>query len=67
MSEKFHADMTISEVMQVDPRSIPIMLQYGMHCLGCPMATAESIKDACAVHGSDVVELVTRLNAIPAE
>ena len=33
-----------------------------MHCLGCPMASAESIEDACATHGVDADELVAKLN-----
>ena len=26
-------------------------MSFGMHCLGCPHATAESIEDACMAHG----------------
>jgi hybrid cluster-associated redox disulfide protein len=33
-----------------------------MHCLGCPHATAESLADACAAHGSDPELLVEKLN-----
>jgi hybrid cluster-associated redox disulfide protein len=37
-------------------------MEFGMHCLGCPHATAESLADACAVHGANVDELVHQLN-----
>jgi hybrid cluster-associated redox disulfide protein len=33
-----------------------------MHCLGCPIATGESLEEASAVHGIDVDELVKALN-----
>ena len=56
-------EMSIGEVLRMDRGTAPIFMQYGMHCLGCPHATAESLEDACAAHGSDVTELVNRLNA----
>ena len=64
---KFTADMTIAQAIAVDKRSVPIMLEYGMHCLGCPMANGESLQAACAVHGGDVAELIEKLNAIGEE
>jgi hybrid cluster-associated redox disulfide protein len=38
-------------------------MQHGMHCLGCPSASGESIEDACAVHGIDSNKLIDALNA----
>ena len=59
--------MSIGEVLTINRNTVPIFMSFGMHCLGCPHATAESIEDACAAHGSDVTELVNRLNAYFAE
>ncbi|MGN1020295.1 MAG: DUF1858 domain-containing protein [Aristaeellaceae bacterium] len=59
--------MSIGEVLRLDMGTARIMMEFGMHCLGCPHATAESLEDACAAHGSDVTELVSRLNAYFAE
>ena len=55
-------DTSIIEVLQLDPGTANILLGYGMHCLGCPHATAESLADACAAHGSDPEPLVEKLN-----
>jgi len=55
-------DMTIAEVLRIDRTTAPIFMRFGMHCLGCPSATGESIADACAVHGIDADELVAKLN-----
>ena len=55
-------DMSIIEVLQLDSGTANILLRYGMHCLGCPHATAESLADACAAHGSDPEVLVEKLN-----
>ena len=37
-------------------------MEYGMHCFGCPFSQMESLEDGCAAHGSDVNELVEKLN-----
>ncbi len=53
---------TIGEILARDIETAQFFLGMGMHCLGCPSAQGESIEDACAVHGTDVDELITKLN-----
>ena len=60
-------DMIIREVLLLNPGTARIMMEFGMHCLGCPHATAESLEDACAAHGANVDELVHQLNEYLAE
>ena len=67
MEAKVNKKMSIGEVLRIDRMTAPIFMQYGMHCLGCPHATAESLEDACAAHGVSVDELVDKLNAFLAE
>ena len=55
-------EMTIMEVLKLDPGVAPIFMKHGLHCLGCPGATMESIHDAGQVHGIDVDVLVNELN-----
>lgn len=55
-------NMSIIDVLKLDSGTASILLGYGMHCLGCPHATAESLADACAAHGSDPDVLVEKLN-----
>lgn len=57
------ADMTIASVMRLDPKVAPVFMSFGMHCLFCPHASAESIAEASQVHGIDADELVKALNA----
>ena len=33
-----------------------------MHCIGCPASQAETIEEACMVHGIDYEEVLTELN-----
>ena len=56
-------DMTIGEILRTDEGLVPILLETGMHCLGCPSAQAESLFDACMVHGTDVDAIVEKMNA----
>ncbi len=55
-------EMTIKEVLDIDRTTAPIMMAYGMHCMGCPFSQMESLEMGCAAHGSDVNELVEKLN-----
>ena len=55
-------EMTIGEVLLIDRDTAPIMMEYGMHCMGCPFSQMESLEDGCVAHGSDVNELVEKLN-----
>lgn len=53
----------IGELLNKYPEKADILLEAGMHCLGCPAAQGESLEEACAVHGIDVEALVEKLNA----
>ncbi len=55
-------DMTIGELLEKDPDKAQILLEAGMHCLGCPASQAETLEEACEVHGIDVEELLKNLN-----
>lgn len=55
-------DMTIGQVLAIDESTEPILTAYGMHCMGCPVSQRESLEMGCAVHGTDVDELVDHLN-----
>jgi len=54
---------TIGKILEKAPEKAEILLQAGMHCLGCPASQAETLEEACQVHGIDVEELVNKLNA----
>lgn len=54
--------MSIGEILRLDRGTAPIFMSFGMHCLTCPHATAESLEMACAAHGTSADELVKKLN-----
>lgn len=51
-------DMTIGQAIAANPDVVPVLLNAGMHCLGCPSAQGESIAEAAMVHGINVDELM---------
>ncbi len=55
-------DTIILDVLRLDPDTAPFFLEIGMHCLGCPSASGESVEQACMVHGVDADELVAKIN-----
>lgn len=59
---KFSKDTKIGEILEIAPEKAEILLQAGMHCLGCPASQEETLEEACAVHGIDVEALVEELN-----
>lgn len=61
--QKVTKSTLIGELLQMDADLAPILLEIGMHCLGCPSSQKESLEEACAVHDTSVDALVDKLNA----
>lgn len=59
---KVNKNMIISDVLELDRGTIPIFMESGLHCLGCVMASGETIAEAAMVHGIDADMLIERLN-----
>lgn len=55
-------EMTIGQLLTVNPHVAPVLMRMGMHCLGCPSAQAESLADAAIVHGMDPDVLEKQIN-----
>lgn len=55
-------DMTIGEVVSSDPEKAGILMSFGMGCVGCPSAQAETIEQAAEVHGISLEALLEALN-----
>jgi len=55
-------DMTLGEVVQKYPETVPIMFEHGLHCIGCHVAAFETIEQGALGHGIDVEELLKDMN-----
>lgn len=63
MALQISKEMTIGEILNADMDIAPILMEAGMHCLGCPSAQGESLEEACFVHGMDADLLLEKINA----
>lgn len=59
---EFNKDTKIGELLEKAPEKADILLEAGMHCLGCQASQAETLEEACMVHGIDVEEVLKELN-----
>ncbi|MHC1592587.1 MAG: DUF1858 domain-containing protein [Methermicoccaceae archaeon] len=57
-------DMGIIEVVESYPETLETFMQYGMGCIGCALASFETVEEGALVHGLDVDKLVADLNAV---
>ena len=57
---KISKDTQIGELLEKAPEKAEILLEAGMHCLGCPASQMETIEEACEVHGIEVDEIIKK-------
>jgi len=60
--EQITGTMTFREIVENYPDSVEFLFSKGFHCLGCPMASMESIKEGALAHGEDPKKLIKELN-----
>ena len=63
MAQTVTKDIIIGELILIDRGIIPILIQAGMHCIGCPSSQGETLEEACMVHGMDVEALLSDINS----
>ena len=68
MAEQYVTGETlVGEIVTKYPETVEILLSIGMHCLGCPASRAESLQEACMVHGIPAEQVIDAINAKIAE
>lgn len=55
--EPSYGDMTMAELLKLDEGMEDVLYEAGFHCLGCPSAQLESLRDACELHALNVDEV----------
>lgn len=51
MSGRYHDDMSMDEIMRNWPDTIRTILDHGLLCVGCPIASFHTVDDAVREHG----------------
>lgn len=57
-------ETTIGELLRINPEVAPILMEVGMHCLGCPSAQGETLEEAAMVHGIAIEDLMSKIDAV---
>ena len=60
--QKITKKMTIREVVEKYPKTAFVFIDYGLHCIGCPAALAETVEEAAQLHRLDLKKLLQDLN-----
>lgn len=64
MDKKITENTTIFDAIQINPKAGEILMNHGMHCLGCALAHGETVGEAADVHGADLKKMLEELNNI---
>ena len=63
--DKIDKDTLIMQIITAYPELAQILIDAGMHCVGCPASSLESLENGCKSHGFDdakLEELIKKLN-----
>jgi hybrid cluster-associated redox disulfide protein len=63
MDQAVSASHTIADVLAKRPVAARVFLRYRMGCLGCAIASFETLAEACAIYGVPVEHLLVDLDA----
>ncbi len=58
---EINRETIIGEIVDSCPEAMPVFQEIGMHCLGCALASGETVEQACAAHGVDPDEFLLYL------
>ncbi len=66
MPDKVTKDMTFGELIKKVPQAGQVLAGYGLHCIGCHIATIETLEQGARAHGlsdDEIKKMVSDLNA----
>lgn len=55
-------EMTIGEVIKKYPKTVFVFMDYGLHCVGCPLAQNDTLEGAAKLHRLNLKKLLEDLN-----
>ena len=58
---------TMGEMLEYDMGIAYVLMQAGMHGVGCPSSIGESLEEACMVHGLNADEVLADIQAYLAD
>lgn len=62
-SKAVNGNDSVADVLASSPLAARLLLDCGMHCVGCAIAPFETIAEACAIYGVSVERLLVDVAA----
>ena len=62
---KITKNMTFQDVMDKYPNAIDVVMNYGLHCIGCHVSAFETIEQGAKAHGltkKDIEKMIKEMN-----
>ncbi|MFQ5405975.1 MAG: DUF1858 domain-containing protein [Candidatus Micrarchaeia archaeon] len=63
---KITAKTTLGDVVEKYPKAAQVLMNYGLHCIGCHIAVSETVEHGAQMHGLSEEELKKMLNEMNA-
>lgn len=57
-------NMMVGEVIRENPKTVEVLMEMGLSCVGCPGSQMETLEEAAMVHGLSIDEMLKKLNAV---
>lgn len=64
---KVTGDMNLAEVVWKFPKAAEVLMDYGLHCVGCAANSLDTVEMGAKVHGmsdEEIAEMLERLNEV---
>jgi hybrid cluster-associated redox disulfide protein len=59
--EMVNTDEMVAALLTRHPRAARVLVNHGMHCVGCAIARFETLAEVCAVYGVPVEHILNEL------
>jgi hybrid cluster-associated redox disulfide protein len=56
-----YAEETVAALLAKEPRAARVLLDHGMHCVGCAIAPFETLAEICVIYGVSLEQLIVDL------
>jgi len=60
-------DMNLAEVLYKHPQVAEVLLDYGLHCVGCIASAYDTLEEGAKIHqmnDADIEEMMGRVNEV---
>jgi hybrid cluster-associated redox disulfide protein len=56
-----YANETVAALLTREPRAARVLLDHGMHCVGCAIAPFETLAEICVIYGVSLEQVIVEL------